>query len=215
MDYDNTFAGLLAKKNLSVYNLARPGDCSYQEMYLLKEYGLDLKPKVVFYFYFWNDKIDLYYYLNQNEMYDFIKKDFNDIVFQKRSDISSSKIYAPLKELYLFDMIKLIKEKQKTKKVSALYNQTLSKEYIKKSILYMDYLSKKNNISLIIVPILTNNKTYNEDMPFLKDIAYFNNIKIIETYFIVNSSLYLENDGHFNENGHKRMSEELYKEIKK
>lgn len=48
--------------NMPVANLARQGDCAYQEAYILTEYISLFKPRYVFYFFSPNDITDLYVY---------------------------------------------------------------------------------------------------------------------------------------------------------
>ena len=70
---------------LTVANLARTGDCSFQQAYLLNRYGVAFRPEYVFYFFYNNDITDLSSYLSKVDMRRFVDTPIEKISFPPRS----------------------------------------------------------------------------------------------------------------------------------
>ena len=68
----------------------------------------------------------------------------------------------------------------------------------------MAYISKQNGVEFVMVPIV---KDTFEDYQILKDISSEHDIEFVETLDMNNKNYYLQNDGHFNEEGHRKMAE--------
>jgi hypothetical protein len=80
VNVDQTVAHFLEHgSTYSVVNLARQGDCAFQQVFLLSQYITHFKPRYVFYFFYENDITDLYLYLTEDEMTEFIKRPIEDI----------------------------------------------------------------------------------------------------------------------------------------
>jgi hypothetical protein len=76
-----TWSGLLR-----VANLARQGDCAFQQTYLLTEYIGTFRPGHVIYFFFENDISDLNQFLNDAAMRAFVARPLADIRYPPRTD---------------------------------------------------------------------------------------------------------------------------------
>jgi hypothetical protein len=78
--------------------------------------------------------------------------------------------------------------------------------YTTKAILKMRYISELQGARFVIVPITPKNKKH---FKILRDISKTNKILFIDTYIIddYESSMFLENDGHFSEKGARTMAE--------
>ncbi|MBI1846355.1 MAG: SGNH/GDSL hydrolase family protein [Candidatus Rokubacteria bacterium] len=68
----------------TVANLGRQGDCAYQEAYLLTAFVDVFKPRWVFYVFSPNDIVDLYVYLSDQAMRDFVAQPVAAITYPAR-----------------------------------------------------------------------------------------------------------------------------------
>ncbi|OGZ45139.1 MAG: hypothetical protein A2756_03385 [Candidatus Ryanbacteria bacterium RIFCSPHIGHO2_01_FULL_48_27] len=204
VNQDQTLAYFLETKGYSAYNLAQQGDNAYSEMYMLSQYGLFLKPKYVFYFYFTNDIKDLFMRgLDKEQMREFIKQPMESISFKE----STNKINFPntlSDKFYIGKYLKFRKLVLDKKKKSQSVDTDLGWKFTKKAIEYMAYISKQNGVEFVMVPIV---KDTFEDYQILKDFSSEHNIAFVETLDMNNENYYLQNDGHFNEEGHRKMAE--------
>lgn len=212
--------------NLSVMNLARQGDCAFQQIYLLDQVGLKFKPKYVVYFFSNGDIRDLTVYLSEKDMKEFIETPIQNITFKERKDQKRNAFYEYLyylseKRPYIFKVYKLaiftIKEKlfkgeNEAKQIGLEDVRSLEWKYTKKAIQQMKYVSDLNKTEFIIVPISSGNR---QQFEILKNIASEYNISFINTQsmnFV--DSFYLSNDGHFSEKGARAMAELIAPKMK-
>ena len=75
---------------LRVANLARQGDCAFQEAYLLTEYLPVFHPRAVFYHFFENDIADVYTYLSDEQMREFIATLIEAIRYPERLPMAAA-----------------------------------------------------------------------------------------------------------------------------
>ena len=196
----------------SVVNLARQGDCSYQELYLLYNYGIHYKPKYVIYFFYDNDLIDLYIhgvnitgfvtsfetiplYLNQKH-----------VIWQPTEDSFGNSLLHITRNLYFVRAINMIIQHRISMNIKQqVEDETEAWEFTEKAIVLMNRISQENNATFIIVPLNVDNPLH-ADM--LNNIAEDNSIPIVNTTNInrTNSSLFLGGDGHFSEEGAKAVA---------
>lgn len=88
---DQTIGHYLGKlTGLQVINMARQGDSSLQESYLLNEFISRLAPKYVIYFFNENDIRDLYVYRTDVELLRFINTPITEIQFEPRIPIEKA-----------------------------------------------------------------------------------------------------------------------------
>jgi hypothetical protein len=88
LEIDQTIPFFIEKNtSLKVANLGRQGDCSFQEVYLLSQYITHFKPRVVCYFFYENDILDLYLYLTEKDMKEFIQRPIEDISDCQKDDL--------------------------------------------------------------------------------------------------------------------------------
>ena len=87
LSYEDTVGHRLHQMTgLVVANLARQGDCVFQEAYLLTEYLPLLRPRWVVYFFYENDIADLFAFLSDRQMEEFIATPFEAIRYPARKD---------------------------------------------------------------------------------------------------------------------------------
>jgi len=212
LNQNQTVAYFIEKfTNLSVMNLAHPSHSSFEEAYLLNQYGFRFKPKYVIYFFFLNDIRDVTNKLNKEEIDDFANQPIEQINFKPRR-------YSPKpigcfissfnKRPYLFHLFKMISykiEEQRKMEDTNLELMDLGWKYTKKAIQQMEYASGLNDAEFIVVPITLGNP---REFRILKEFTTQKNITFIDiTYVNSRPSFQLPNDGHFNEEGMKAMAE--------
>lgn len=216
VNHDQTVGHFLEKTtDYSVMNLARQGDCSFQQAYILNKYGLKLRPKYVIYFFYENDISDLRAYLTREEMRRFVENPVMDIEFKdspllkKITDSGMTGINRFYKKkFYIAEAInlvqhlinkKLAKRKKSDKRTYQVTANSLEWKYTEKAILQMKYVSDTNGAVFVIAPII-----YNKPRQFamLEKIAKENNIPFVDTRSMNNVKSYrLPRDGHFSEEG--------------
>jgi hypothetical protein len=69
-----------------VVNLARQGDSSFQQAYILHEYIGQFSPRLVLYFFCENDIRDVYFYLSDDELRRFIETPISEITYPPRTN---------------------------------------------------------------------------------------------------------------------------------
>ena len=220
LNQNQTVAHYIEKfTNLSVMNLAQPGHSSFEEAYLLNQYGFRFKPKYVFYFFSLNDIVEVTNRLNKDEINDFIIKPIEQINFEPRQYYSNPIdcfISSFNRRPYLFQLFRIISYKikeQRKMEDTNLESMDLGWRYTKKAIQQMKYASDLNNVEFIVVPITLGNP---REFKILKEFTTKNNINFIDiTYVNSNPTFQLPNDGHFNEEGMKAMAEIISSYINK
>jgi len=208
----------------AVMNLARQGDYSVPEAYLLTQYIDRLSPSYVVYFYCQNDIRDLYINHNDEELRRLlvepiafkggvdpevalrIRNDTNDrnhrhgsLVAVLRSRLLLSRIFDWLQSRQLLESLD-------ARSMDAEHNvndeSSLGWRFTKKAIRYMADLAKGHGAQLIVVPIAPAN---NEHVDMLQRFAATEHIAFVDTGTLFSSdpSLFLTGDGHFSEKGAK------------
>jgi lysophospholipase L1-like esterase len=87
VNFEHTVGQLLERRSgLRVANLGRQGDCAFQEAYLLTTHLSRLRPRVVVHVFSPNDIEDLYFYLANAAMEDFIAQPVDRISYPAPTD---------------------------------------------------------------------------------------------------------------------------------
>mgnify|MGYP001575396658 CR=1 FL=1 len=225
VDQDYTVGYFLEKMtNLTVSNLGRTADATYQEVYLLNQYGIKFKPKYVLLFFYANDIFDIENSLSKNKMMEFVNIPIENITFKERSKIEHSEFREKIldvlnKRPYVLRAFYLM-ELEIVKKLSGQNGKTiippenesgheLTWDYTKHAILQMKYISDLNNVEFILIPITHKNPNGSpEQFWILKDLASQNNISFIDIRSIYEiPEYYLPHDGHYSEDGHRALAE--------
>lgn len=207
VNQNQTLAHYLEQKNYIVMNLARQGDSAFQEAYLLNKYGLSFKPKYVFYFYYLNDIDDLFHFLSKEEMKEFIRTPIENISFKDRKISDEREVVSPYnKRSFIIIALKFVFFNKKY--TDKFYNYSLGENYTKHAIIQMNHVSNTNNIEFVIVPLVMmgGKRFHNDKLKILREFAFKHNISFIDTTVMNDSRYYLANDGHFNEEGHKKIA---------
>ncbi len=231
LNYKKTTAYFLQKETgLTVFNLSREGDCSFEQKFLLNKYAPELKPKHIFYFFFENDLYDLKIKLTKKEMNYFIQEQSIDDFSVKRKKITGTETANLYKKLVEYSFVARtihilihLKEDQ-IKLTNKIANKIIDTngiewQYTEKAIKQMKKFSDSINSEFILVP-LTNEKNQQEK---LKQIAEENGIPLIETEELIGynqiptikKEYALERDWHLNEKGHEKLAEILLNYLKK
>ena len=224
VNQDQTVAYFLENfTSYSVENLARTPDSSFQEIYMLNKYGLNFQPKYVLYFFFSNDLYDVANVLSKEQVMEFIETPIENITFKERAQIKRSKFKGFILSIlsqrpYILGAYSLVKNdiNQPSTKLDEQNGSSLEWNYTKKAILQMKYASDLANAEFIIIPITHENPSWNpEQFSTLYDFSSQNNISFIDISPVFNmSSYYLQNDGHYNEDGSKAVAAIVAKYLK-
>ena len=226
MNIDETVGVLLEQGSLySVVNLGTQGYCAFQEAYLVAEYVPKFKPRFVLFFFFENDINDLYGYLTDREINEFIQRDLNDISYKPRTDPSRlisekswSNFFHP--KLYISPAISILrfklkrtfkKDQNKPVVIDKLHDvndeESLAWNYTKRAILYMNAVAKSHHAKFVIAPIIIRNKHHYD---ILKKFAAQHHLLFIEDARVYewgwNSDHFLPQDGHFTAIGAEAMA---------
>ncbi|PIN98978.1 MAG: hypothetical protein COT90_01770 [Candidatus Diapherotrites archaeon CG10_big_fil_rev_8_21_14_0_10_31_34] len=227
LNYEKTTPFFLQKQTgLTVFNLSREGDSSFEQKFLLNKYASELKPKYILYFFFENDIYNLSESLTENEMNYFVEKQKIDDFSVKRGKNFESNpdnpYYSQVLEknhLFIFTAIKTFINSAKNREH---YKKNLNKsfdinsvewKYQEKTIKQMKTFSDSINTEFILISI-TNKKIIYEK---IKQITEENEIPLIEVEELIEynkNSMFkdefvLKGDGHLNEEGHKKLTEIL------
>lgn len=186
----------------SVVNLARQGDTSYQELYILNTNGLLYSPQYVFYFFYENDITDLL--LHTIDLQQFIETPQEQLTFltQKPQPWQNFTSFFDWRNVYTLRAMNMILQQITTPTRYELENDTLAWEYTEKAILIMNQITTEQNVTFVIVPITPTRQEYFNKLKMIaieNDIEFINATNIIKT----NTLLFLPYDGHFSEEGAK------------
>ncbi len=223
VDLEQTVGHFLEEiSGLSVANLARQGDCPFQEAYVLDRFGLSFSPRYVFCSFCDNDLRDLETYLSEEEMRQYIQTPIEEIDYPPRSTQLSenghqqgqvscllekglycTKIPRLVRRILLRSIITSEENKQLARSFQKLMfrseRTSLEWEYTRKAIERMDYGAKSINAQFVLVPITPLNPQHSE---ILEDFANSRSIPIIDTRCITERDDYvLPNDGHLSGQG--------------
>lgn len=232
VNVDKTIEHYLGKlTGLQVINMARQGDSSLQESYLLTEFINQFRPKYVFYFFNANDIRDLYVYRTDAELQSFIDTPITEIQFgsrlpieealrtrdeQNRASLHSGSLYGHLRmRVYLFRVLNLLEMRKREQSISArssddlhdvIDETSLGWRFTKHAIRYMDLVCRIHDSRLVIVP-MTHSKS--ASYIILERLARSSSIAFIDTRAIHNSSdesFFLPGDGHYTPKGAEAMA---------
>ena len=230
---DQTVGFFLEKlTGYSVFNLARQGDCSFQEAYLLTDYLQRFEsPRYVLYFYFENDIADLAGVRTDQELMEFINTPLAEMKYPERVDINAAlrardeqnylathvgSLYTLLKQRILLlripDWMGFLQNHRRAAETvpdpdhDPDNEESIGWRYTLKAITYMNYISQLHGARFLIVPITPSNKRH---YAILKRFALEQNLEFIDTEAIdrSNQSLFLPRDGHFSGHGARTMAE--------
>jgi hypothetical protein len=223
VEIDSTVGVLLENMTgLRVANLARQGDCAFQQTYLLTEYIGTFRPGHVIYFFFENDISDLNQFLNDAAMRAFVARPLADIRYPPRTDPA---VALRERETTLrFWLVRLRDASYSLKAARWLLSRlgvaavraapptsylddpsSLGWQYTRKAIAYMHWLSARHDAELAIVPIVPHHPHYRE---ILSRIAAELGVTYLDTdaFTSADRSLWLPGDGHFSVLGAQRMA---------
>lgn len=227
--------------NMAVANLARQGDCAWQEAYLLTEYITVFRPRYVFYFFAPNDITDLYVFLSDTAMKEFIEQPVEKIKYPPRVDpalalqererrIRSRSLFRRLREeSYVLKMFKWIKyslrvqraqtpeqaqlpPRRRTEIPDVSHDEnSLGWRYTRKAILYMKYVAARERTELVIAPIADRRQ-----FEILEKIAREDHVPFVDTWTLMqNASSFLPRDGHLSATGARTLAEMAAEYVKR
>ena len=212
---------------LSVFNLGQQGDSALEQSYKLTEYLRNFAPPQYFlYFFYENDITDLWNQRTEQELIEFINTPIEQIKYRSRADVTAAikarddgnhyethvgSLYVLLKQrsylLKVFDWLNFVRQKKKEGGArTSTANRDINDEnstgwrYTLHAILYMNYIARIHGSQFYILPITPDNKKH---YTILEKFARARNLNFVDTERIdrANKALFLERDGHFNENG--------------
>lgn len=236
VEFESTVAHRLERlTGLSVVNLARQGDCSFQEAYLLTQYIPIFRPRVVFYAFYENDITDLDAYLSRDEMQAFVDEPVEKIRYPARVDPAQAlrerdseiRRRALLRRIedsaYLAKAYRWLKWRLRVGRNGAqpsvaqaeVNDETsLQWKYTKKAIAYMQHVAERHGAELVVVPITPFSPRPRE---ILRAVAADQGLPFLDTsaLTIADASLWLPGDGHFSPAGAERLAEILAAHVRR
>jgi hypothetical protein len=228
VDYEDTVGHLLQQRTgLAVVNLARQGDCAFQEAYLLTEYLPVFRPRWVLYHFFENDIADLRAYLSEDAMRAFIATPVSAITFPARTPVEQAlaardetlRRRSWLRQLrdtsYVY---KLYRWARRGFRVDAAHakapraphesvdEERLGWQYTRHAIRYMQHVAVRQGTALAIVPLTPYTSRYRA---ILEQIAAELGLPVLDTRALTaaDASLWLPQDGHLSARGARRLVE--------
>ena len=175
VDFESTVGAFLARlTGLSVDNLARQGDCTLQQAYLMTEFLPVLRPRYVFYFFFENDLADLHAFLNDAAMQAFIDQPLERVHYAHRLDpaqalrerearLRQRSLLSRLKQSsYVYRASRWLRWQLGLRKAMAgpprpatdiTDEPSLAWRYTKKAIVYMREVARRHDARFAIIPI--------------------------------------------------------------
>jgi hypothetical protein len=184
VDFEQTVGYFLERATgLTVVNLARQGDASFQQAYLLHEYIGQFSPRLVFYFFCENDIRDVYFYLSDDELRRFIKTPISDISYPPRTNpvdairwrdadndvarhtgsfvdqvVQHSYIVAVWKWVRSLRNEKELAERMADSKHDIMNPDSLGWQYTKHAISFMRRIARLHGAEFVVVPVPAANK---------------------------------------------------------
>ena len=229
VDFESTVGAILAQlTGLTVENLARQGDCTLQQAYLVWAFVPLLRPRYVFYFFFENDLSDLHVFQDDAAMQAFIDQPLEQIHFAPRLDpaqalreretrLRGRSLLTLLKRSsYVYRAWRWLRWEFGPRRALAAPSTgpardpgdeaSLAWRYTKKAIVYMREVSRRHGARFVIVPITPNTARYGD---ILRRFAAQENIDFIDTSALTmaHASLWLPRDGHLSDAGARRFAE--------
>jgi hypothetical protein len=228
VDFESTVGFFLERQTgLSVANLARQGDCTLQQAYLVTEFLPVFQPRYVFYFFFENDIPDLYIFLDDAAMQAFIDQPPEGVHYAHRLDPAQalrerdersgrrslltrlkqwSYVYRASRWLQWHLGLRAAMAAPPRRSADPTDEQSLGWRYTKKAILYMRDFSRRQGARFAIVPITPTTARHQE---ILRRFAAVEGIDFVDTaaLTVAEGSLWLAGDGHFSPEGAQRFAE--------
>ena len=216
---------------LPVANLARQGDCAFQEAYLLTEYAPVFQPRYVFYFFSPNDITDLYVYLSDRAMQKFIETPVERITYPPRIDpavalqerarrLQSRAFLERLEDSsYLPKMFRWVKHTWRLKRARTRQEaelpprrnadspdvshdeNSLGWRYTMHAIRYMQYVAAKHHAEFVIASIGDQRQ-----FEILQRTALDYGVPFVDTRTL-NAASFLPRDGHLSPAGARTLAE--------
>jgi len=233
VNFEHTVGHLLERRTgLRVANLGRQGDCAFQEAYLLTANLPVFRPRVVVHVFTRNDIEDLYVYLANAAMEEFIAQPVEGITYPPRTDaaqlraehekrIRNRRLLRKIDdELYVMKMFRWIgfrvREWRAMPRAEAAYDPRIRHDvadvstnpaalgwrYTEHALAYMKYLTDRAGARLVMAPF-----TEGRQLEILRDIAARHRIEIIDTAPLFKGPTALPNDGHFTPYGAQVMAD--------
>lgn len=111
VEEEQTVAHLLrTREGRPAYNMARQGDCLYQQYVLLRLYSGELAPRKVVLFVFLNDFSDLFFYRTREEIEQMPELRLDDRALRQRvADLGRNPHYPPRRQLYRSRSLRLLR----------------------------------------------------------------------------------------------------------
>ncbi len=228
VDYEDTLGPLLQEQTgLSVVNLARQGDCVFQQAYLLKEYLPVFGPRWVLYHFTENDIDDLRVYLSEGAMREFIATPVSAITSAARSPVAQA-LAAREKALRSRSWLRRVQDGSYLDKLYRWARQgfraeatqvelsrapgesddenSLGWRYTRHAIRYMQHIAVRHGAALAAVPMTPYAPRQRE---ILEGIAVELGVPVLDTgaFTAADRSLWLPRDGHFSASGARRLAE--------
>lgn len=228
VNIDETVGMSLERRiSYSVINLGTHGYSAFQEAYLVAEYVPKFKPRYVFYFFYDNDISELYKFLTDQEMRDFIQHDLRDISYKVRTEpsrlirgMSWSEAFRP--RLYVsmaYDLLRTLLKWHLRKWMPQIQRHddqmhdednedSLAWQYTKHAILFMASVTKGSHAKFVIVPINLYKEPYYD---ILQKFAGQHRLMFLEQAQLSkwDSTHFLTRDSHFSGKGADAMAQLL------
>lgn len=111
VEEEQTVAHLLrTREGRPAYNMARQGDCLYQQYVLFRLYRDELAPRTVVLFVFFNDFADLLFYRTREEIEQIPELRLDHRALRQRvADLGRNPRYPPRRQLYRFRSLRLLR----------------------------------------------------------------------------------------------------------
>jgi len=225
-EYENTVGYLLEQMTgLRVANLARQGDCAFQQAYLLTAYLPAIRARYVFYHFFENDIADLGTYLTEAKMREFIATPVAAIRYPAPTPFAEalrrqeeSHVNGPLVRWfqdgsYVYKMYRFVRPMIGGSKAHAEPAVPIEEDetspgwrYTRHAILYMQDVSRRAGATLVVAPITPSRPAQRR---ILGKLAAELGLPFLDTSTLHKSdeSLWLPHDGHFSPAGARRLAQ--------
>jgi hypothetical protein len=227
LEYEDTVGHRLHElTNLTVANLGRQGDCIFQEAYLLTEYLPLLRPRWVIYTFYENDIPDLYAFLSERQMEEFVASPLEAIRYPARMDPAAalqaraesiqklSLVQRIRQQLYLYKVWRWLRWRLGVREAAAAPRRgpvdpdderSLAWRYTRHALLYMQFLTERARAQLVVVALTPANRRQHE---LLREIAHEAGLPFLDTaaFTAADTRLWLRGDGHLSPEGARQLA---------
>jgi hypothetical protein len=224
VDFEHTFGQKLEERSgLRVANLGRTGDCAFQEAYILTAFVGLFKPRFVIHVFTVNDIDDLYEYLTDVAMEDFVARSVDQVAFPPMTDperllrereIRGRPLWKRANEdLYTMKMLRWLRQRavaatpaRRSRSADAATDPTsLGWRYTAHALAYMQHVASRGGAHFVMAPIADGRQ-----IEILRDIAARHAIDWIDTRPLGPLHVapsFLPNDGHLSPHGARVMAD--------